>query len=105
MAFSDQLLTLSNQAKELQASAEAVQQRNEAQIARRRVELRATIDAHNMKVGNMKVGEELAAAGNDAIDDIDFAIHCIKRAEYTILDAIRDAMVARAEDDAKAAAK
>jgi hypothetical protein len=100
MPFSDQLLTLSNQAKELRASAEAVQQRNEAQIARRRVELRAAIDAHNMKVG-----EQLAAAGNDATDDIDFAIHSIKRAEYTILDAIRDAMVARAEADAKAAAK
>ena len=98
MEFSDQLLTLSNQAKQLKASAEAVQQGNEAQIAKRRAELHASIAAQRKKLG-----DEMLAAEDGALDDIDFAIHSIKEAEYTILDAIRDAMYARAEADAKAA--
>jgi hypothetical protein len=100
MVFSDQLLTLSNQANELEASAEAVQQKNEAKIARRRAELRAAIEAYATKVG-----EERAASADDGLDDIDFAIYSIKQAEYTILDAIRDAMIARADADAIAAVK
>jgi hypothetical protein len=102
MVFSDQLLTLSNQAKELEASAEAVQQKNEAKIARRRAELRAAIEAYATKVGEERAA---SSADDDGLDDIDFAIYSIKQAEYTILDAIRDAMIARADADAIAAVK
>ena len=104
MAFSDQLLTLSNQAKELEASAAAVQQRNEANIARRKAELHAAIEAHTTKLGEERVTAG-SSAENDELDDIDFAIYSIKQAEYTILDALRDAMVARADADAKASVK
>lgn len=104
MAFSDQLLTLSNRAKELHASAEAVQQRNEAQVARRKAELYATIEAHTTKFREERVAAG-GSAEDDELDDIDFAIYSITQAEYSILDAIRDAMVARADEDAKASVK
>ena len=77
MAFSDQVATLSDQAKDLAESASAVRQRNEDRIAKRKAELHAIIEAQRKKLGE-----------GDAVDEIDVAIFSIRTAEYHILDAV-----------------
>jgi hypothetical protein len=78
VAFSDQVATLSNQAKDLAESASAVRQRNEDRIAKRKAELHAIIEAQRKKFGDE----------GDAVDEIDIAIYSIRKAEYHILDAV-----------------
>ena len=140
MALSDQLLKLSEQAKNLEASAEAIKDKNDAMITKRKTELKSSIDAQRMMLkdhvadANDKVeaqwdsqkkdisdsfqslrqkaearqakwsaqrAENAAeTAESDAMDEIDFATYAIEEAEYAILDAVD----ARNEADAKAAA-
>ncbi len=64
MALSDQLLTLSNQAKELEASAEALKDKNDERIDERKAQLRSSLDA-----ARVKLGDQLATAGDQASSD------------------------------------
>ena len=62
MALSDQLLKLSDQAKKLEASAQAIKDKNDGAIAKRKTELKSSIDAQRMTM------KDHVADANDKVE-------------------------------------